>query len=102
MAEWYTRQTKANLAMHIVKQESDLAAARAEIERLTKERQAFKGMAKDNYDRLQKAETERDEARAQVSASWIAGHAVGAGKGGCGLPCGYDCNGACFAPPTLA
>ena len=41
---------------------------------------------------------ERDEARAQVSASWIAGHAVGTGKGGCGLPCGYDCNGACFAP----
>ena len=24
------------------------------------------------------------------------------GKGGCGLPCGYDCNGACFAPPADA
>ena len=47
--------------------EADLAAARAEIERLTKERQAFEGMAKDNYDRLQKAEAERDEARAQVA-----------------------------------
>ena len=44
---------------------------------------------------------ERDEARAQVSASRIAGHAVGAGKGGCGRLCGYDCNGACFAPNDL-
>ena len=33
-----------------------------EIERLTKERQAFEGMAKDNYARLQKAEAERDKA----------------------------------------
>ena len=46
---------------------SDLAAVQAKIERLTKERQAFEGMAKDNYTRLQKAEAERDEARAQVA-----------------------------------
>ena len=45
---------------------------RAEIDLLTKERQAFEGMAKDNYDRLQKAEAERDEARAQVSAAFVA------------------------------
>ena len=38
-----------------------------EIERLTKERRAFEGMAKDNYDRLQKAEAERDEARAALA-----------------------------------
>ena len=36
--------------------------ARAEVERLTKERQAFEGMAKDNYDRFQKAEAEHDKA----------------------------------------
>jgi len=51
MAEWYTRQSKANLAAHIVKQEADLAAARAEIERLAKE---------------------RDEARAQVTSAYEA------------------------------
>ncbi|MDF3904650.1 hypothetical protein [Paracoccus sp. AS002] len=37
MAEWYTRQSKANLAAHIVKQEADLAAARAEIEELKRQ-----------------------------------------------------------------
>ena len=44
---------------------------RAEIDWLTKERQAFEGMAKDNYDRLQKAEAERDEARAQVAGGRV-------------------------------
>ena len=44
---------------------SEIDRLRSENERLTKE---------------------RDEARAQVSASWIAGHAVGAGKGGCFAP----------------
>lgn len=38
----------------------------------------------------------------QIAAAWEAGHAVGSGKGGCGLPCGYDCNGACFTPPADA
>ena len=52
------------------------AEARAEIERLTKERQAFEGMAKDNYDRLQKAEAERDEARAQVAAAYEAATSI--------------------------
>ena len=62
-----------------------LAEARAEIERLTKERQAFKGMAKDNYDRLQKAETERDEARAQVAAAYEAA-AIRSENYACGAP----------------
>ena len=39
--------------------------AKAEIERLTKERQAFEGMAKDNYARLQKAEADALEAQAE-------------------------------------
>ena len=60
---------------------SEIDRLRSENERLTKE---------------------RDKARAQVAASRIAGLAVGAGKDSCGLPCGYDCNGACFAPPTGA
>ena len=42
------------------------------------------------------------EARAREAAAWEAGHKAGAGKGGCGHPCGYDCNGACFTPPTDA
>ena len=62
-------------------------------------------MAASEIDRLrsenERLTKERDEARAQVSASWIAGHAVDAGKGGCGLPCGYDCNSGCFAPNDL-
>ncbi|MDF3904649.1 hypothetical protein [Paracoccus sp. AS002] len=89
------------------------AAARDEIERLTKERdEATSTVELVNSNNLTLAaelagwkqaarqmEAERDEALAQVALAWIA---VGAGKGGCGLPCGYDCNGACFAPPTDA
>lgn len=92
---------------------SDLAAARAEVERLTKERdEATSTLELVNSNNLTLAaelagwkqaarqmEAERDEALAQVALAWIA---VGAGKGGCGLPCGYDCNGACFAPPADA
>lgn len=47
--------------------------AQTEIERLTKERQAFEGMAKDNYDRLQKAEAERDKA---VAAAYEAATSI--------------------------
>ncbi len=92
---------------------SRLYRAEAEIERLTKERdEATSTVELVNSNNLTLAaelagwkqvarqmEAERDEALAQVALAWIA---VGAGKGGCGLPCGYDCNGACFAPPTDA
>ena len=72
---------------------------RAEIDWLTKERQAFEGMAKDNDDRLQKAEAERDEARAQVGAaettagSWALDTSTDSEilvKGGCSVIEGND------------
>lgn len=79
MAEWYTRQSKANLAAHIVKQEADLAADRAEIERLTKERDSYFNAgtremkrAAEALTRAEKAEAERDEARAQVAMAFVA------------------------------
>lgn len=75
------------------------AAAHAEIERLTHLLDLSKKTTEAVLERAEKAEAERDEALAQVALEWIA---VGAGKGGCGLPCGYDCNGACFAPPADA
>ncbi|WP_191569167.1 hypothetical protein [Paracoccus yeei] len=49
MAEWYDRQSKANLAAYVVKLESDLAAARTEIERLTKERDEALALLADAY-----------------------------------------------------
>ena len=61
----YSRLAVAHANDHADTAISDMQELRAEIERLTKERQAFEGMAKDNYDRLQKAEAERDEARAE-------------------------------------
>ena len=67
--DWKPLPMRPDIAGQYVRY-SDLAAARDEIERLTKERQAFEGMAKDNYDRLQKAEVERDEARAHVAAAY--------------------------------
>ena len=61
----YSRLAVAHANNHADTAISDMQELRAEIERLTKERQAFEGMAKDNYFRLQKAEAERDEARAE-------------------------------------
>ena len=82
--DWKPLPMRPDIAGQYVRY-SDLAAARDEIERLTKERQAFEGMTKDNYDRLQKAETERDEARAQVAAAYEAA-AIRSENYACGAP----------------
>ena len=64
----------------VVGESAATAAARAEIERLTKERDFLIQAAKDvgasfrkAMERAEKAEAERDEARAQVAAAFVAG-----------------------------
>lgn len=76
MAEWYDRQSKANLAAYVVKLEADLAAARAENERLTKalneNKACNRGLVRLNeavVARAEKAEAERDEWKAEYQTA---------------------------------
>ena len=57
MAEWYARQSKANLSAHIVKQDADLAAARAENDRLTKSHDTVCGALAEAIKRAEKAKS---------------------------------------------